>query len=125
SLALSVDENRLLAGDDAGNLTLWNLQPPATQTFAQPAPPEKSVPLAVLSPDRSLLAAAGRSGEQPAIVVTELATGNVLHTLLGHEAPPSALAFSSDSTRLVSGSPDGTARVWSLADAKFPELARF
>jgi WD40 repeat protein len=36
-------------------------------------------------------------------------------TLAGHEGPVTSLAYSPDGTRLVSGSGDGTARVWDLA----------
>ncbi len=72
--------------------------------------------------------AAGRvprpSGGRPAILIRDAQTGARLAELLGHEAAISSLAFSADQRRLVSGSADKTARVWDLADNKFPELMK-
>lgn len=79
----------------------------------------------VVSPDGTLLATTGVANERYAILVRDLATGQLLHTLLGHQNAIASLAFSTDSRRLVSGSADKTVRVWNLADAKFPEAATF
>jgi WD40 repeat protein/serine/threonine protein kinase len=40
------------------------------------------------------------------------------HTLLGHEAPVLAVAYSPDGRRLVTGSRDGTARLWDTTTGK-------
>jgi WD40 repeat protein len=79
----------------------------------------------VVSSDGKLLATTGVANDRPAILVRELATGKLLHTLLGHQDTIASLAFSADNRRLVSGSTDKTVRVWDLADAKFPEAATF
>ena len=79
----------------------------------------------VVSPDGKLLATTGVANDRPAILVRELANGQLLHTLLGHQGTIASLAFSTDNRRLVSGSADKTVRVWDLADAKFPEAATF
>ena len=58
-------------------------------------------------------------------MIRDLATGQVTHTLFGHESPITSLAFNADGGRLVSGSMDQSVRAWDLKDAKFAELARF
>ena len=77
----------------------------------------------VLSPDGKKIATAATAEGKPAILVSDFASGKVTQTLVGHEAPITALAFSADNNRLVSGSADKTARVWNLADGK--ELAKY
>jgi WD40 repeat protein len=62
---------------------------------------------------------------QPAIVVRDVASGQVTHTLAGHTGPVLALAFSPDGNRLASGSADRTARVWNLADANATPVPPF
>jgi WD40 repeat protein len=42
------------------------------------------------------------------------ATGSDLFSLLGHSKPVSSLAFNNDGTRAITGSYDGTARIWDL-----------
>ncbi len=123
SLAFQPNGKRLAAGTEDGKTTIWNLEAPQpTQLAAAVTPAEQ---LGVLSVDGKLLATAGQENGRSVIRVREMATGKVLHTLLGHEAAITALAFSADGTKIVSGSADKTARVWNLADEKFPEVARF
>ncbi|MCO6456356.1 MAG: WD40 repeat domain-containing protein, partial [Pirellulaceae bacterium] len=100
---------------------VWKL-PAAPTSLAGTALPVEAV---AFSADGTLVAAAGQSGGQPAIVLRDTATGTVKATLLGHQAAVTSLAWSADKTRLISGSADKTVRVWNLADPKFPELARF
>src|SRR5262249_56496317 len=45
------------------------------------------------------------------------ANGTALRTLKGHQGTITAVGFSSDGKRLVSGSADKTARVWDLENA--------
>ena len=44
----------------------------------------------------------------------DLNTGQLLHTFTGHSGRINALAFSSDSKRIASGSDDGTIKIWDL-----------
>ena len=107
-------------GED-GTLRIWNLPaaPVALESFAQ------QITHVVTSRDGKLLATSGLLNTRPAIVIRNLETGSHLTTLLGHAGPILAMQFSADGTKLATGSDDGTARVWDLTDAKFPELARF
>ncbi|QDU93690.1 WD40 repeat domain-containing protein [Lignipirellula cremea] len=128
SVAFSIDGAVLATGDGAGNVSLWNLSPSPQQAVQNPLPEPAVTPvarLATVSVDGKLLAYATTIQERPAIVVRDLASQQIVHTLLGHTAEIKALAFNADNTRLASGSTDGTARVWSLVDAKFPETATF
>ena len=43
------------------------------------------------------------------------ATASVVHSALHHDGPVAAVGFSDDGTRVVTGSADGTARVWDAA----------
>ena len=138
AISFRPDGKQLLAGMQNGNVTLWNLEStaaPAEVAAAgavipagqapQPAAPAEAPHLIKLSPDGKLMATTGVAGNRQAIIVRDFATGRTLRTLLGHEDEVVSLAFSRDSARVVSGSADGTARVWDLAEEKFSELARF
>jgi WD40 repeat protein len=122
SLTFRADGLRLVAGAADGRVTEWNLETaPASQLATQTQP----AMVAAVSPDGKLIATGDLSNGRPAIIVRDIATGATTATLLGHSGPLTSLAFSSDNTRLVSGSEDKTARVWDLRDAKFPEVVRF
>ena len=90
-----------------------------------PAPAGKRAQVIAVSPDSKLLASTSSTNGHAAILVRDIATGEILQTLLGHSAPVVSLAFSKDNRKIVSGSADMTARVWDLASPKFPEIARF
>lgn len=63
------------------------------------------------SPNGRLLAIAKPSGP---ILLVDSKTGAVIRTFLGHTAEAYDVRFSSDGSRLVSASADGTARIWSV-----------
>lgn len=151
SIALRGDGKQLAAGMSDGKVTVWNLETAPVRIFAgeraeakvttdnanemavaqgseakSDTAAETSIAnVAVVSRDGKLLATSGTSSGRPAIIVRDLTSGKILHTLLGHGDRITALAFSTDGTKLVSGSVDKTARVWSLSDAKFPEISQF
>ncbi|MFP6669567.1 MAG: WD40 repeat domain-containing protein, partial [Pirellulales bacterium] len=122
ALAFQPDGKHLAAGGADGKVTIWNLQAAESKQIVAETVPAN---VAVISPDGKLLATDGIDNDRAVIQVRDLATGNLLHSLMGHEAAVVSLAFSVDNTKIVSGSDDKTARVWNLADAETPEVARF
>ncbi|GJD86334.1 hypothetical protein HPGCJGGD_4240 [Methylobacterium haplocladii] len=76
--------------------------------------------LVAVSPDSTLIASAGPADSMSAVRLYDLATGQPVAELLGHRKPMGFLAgvtgltFSRDGSLLVSGSDDGTARIWDV-----------
>jgi WD40 repeat protein len=97
-----------------GKLAYWKLDTAAPKTLGEPL--EQPAAIVAVNADRRLIAFAGTAGGKPAVIVRELATGNLVKAIPGHEAKITALAFSPDSARVVTGSEDKSVRVWNLAD---------
>ncbi|MFP6762110.1 MAG: c-type cytochrome domain-containing protein, partial [Planctomycetaceae bacterium] len=149
AIALRRDGKELTTGMSDGEVTVWNLEVPARRSLAalpeepavavaetatEEAPGVTPPPLApngsaataaAVSPDGKLLAVSGTVEGRPAILVRDLATGELKTALTGHFDQINVLTFTADNRRLLSGSADQTARVWDLADAKFPEVISF
>jgi WD40 repeat protein len=155
AVALRADGKEITAGMADGEVTVWNLEAAAPRSLAalpgdnptpDPAVPvaattdpkaeETPTPLplslngtpanvAAVSPDGKLLAVSGTVENRPTILVRDLATGELKFSLPGHFDAITSLVFAADNRRLMSGSVDKTARVWDLADAKFPEVFSF
>ena len=51
-------------------------------------------------------------GIEGMVEVWDTATGQKVQTFKGHFGPVHTIAFSPDGTRLATGSPDGTLRLW-------------
>jgi WD40 repeat protein len=64
---------------------------------------------AILSPDGTMLAVDSTGSD---LAIISVRTGRVLTTLVGNTAPVTSWTFSADGALLVTGSKDGTARVW-------------
>lgn len=119
-VAFDASAERIASAGADGTLRLWHT-PTAPRTISADWGP---IGKCVLGPQGKLAALAGAQQERPAIFLVDLTAGEVVQTLLGHEGPIGALAFHHDGTKLVSGSADKTARVWNLADPKFPEVRK-
>jgi len=76
---------------------LWNIKLPAERHVA------------VWRPDGTQVAV---SGGGPELVLLDAQTGKIAQDLWGHSGAVLALAWASGGTKLLSGSADGTARVW-------------
>jgi WD40 repeat protein len=121
-IAKAAPDSPLLATTGAdGTLRIWNR--PGTATPLEPF--AQQITNLVTSRDGKLLATSGLLNGRTAVVIRDQETGSRVAMLLGHEGPVRAMQFSADGKKLATGSDDGTARVWDLADAKFPELAQF
>lgn len=121
SVAWKADGKQLVSGAENGSVTVWNLEMIPARSLDNNTGPAT---VSVVSPDGKLLATSGTSNERAAVIIRDLATGKITRTLLGHDAAVKSLSFSADSKKVVSGSEDKTARVWDLADARFPEISR-
>lgn len=119
--ALNADGTELIAGTPDGRVVAWHVTAASDQRLA----PQGDAParIAVTSRDGKLLATDTMIDGATAILVRDAASGEVRHTLSGHQAAIESLAFNIDATRLASAASDGTARVWNLADGT--ELAKF
>lgn len=122
SVASSADGKQLASGSAGGGIALWNLVPPAVIAFDGTA--GAAVTSIAISPSRKLAAIAGIVNGQHVVLVRNLENGSLQHTLAGHTAAVTAIAFSADSNRLVTGSVDKTVRVWNPANAQQPEQAK-
>jgi WD40 repeat protein len=116
SVALHPSGNQAASGAADGQIATWKLDVPAPRALG--AADEAAATVATVSRDGRWLATAGLAGGKPAILIRDVASGAVAKTLIGHEGQITALAFSADNNRLVSGSQDKTARVWNLADGQ-------
>lgn len=74
------------------------------------------------SPDGALVAAASDASFRPP--VWDVETGELRFKLEGHTEPPHMVAFSPGGTRLVTGSDDGTARIWDAASGEQQHVLR-
>jgi WD40 repeat protein len=74
---------------------------------------------AALSPDNRWLAVGGWMKGKDKIRLIDFRTGEIVRLLKGHENVVLGLAFSSDSSRLISGSADKTARIWDITTPPF------
>ncbi len=95
----------------------WNLKNRNIIGPTMAPPPEDGegndpIPLAVISPDRSLLAFGSSSGE---IRLVKGATGEFLGILKGHKGEILSLAFDAKSQTLASSSVDRTVQLWDIS----------
>ncbi|HWB10664.1 MAG TPA: c-type cytochrome domain-containing protein [Pirellulales bacterium] len=121
SVALHPGGNQAATGAADGQIATWKLDVPAPRALG--GADEAPATVAAVSRDGRWLATAGLVGGKPTILVRDVASGAVAKTLVGHEAQVTALAFSPDGNRVISGSQDKTARVWNLADGQ--QIAKF
>ncbi|QDU25790.1 Chromosome partition protein Smc [Anatilimnocola aggregata] len=116
SLKFSPD-NKLLASGGFRTVKLWR-KPEAAKALDL-AGLETAARSLATSVDGKWAAIGEENGK---VRIFEIATGKVAKTLEGHSAAATGVAFTADSTNLVTGSQDKTFRVWNIADQK--ELAK-
>lgn len=110
SVAISPDGNTLVSGSADKTIKIWNLRTGQLIRNLVGTTGELAVSAVAFSPDGQMFA----SDDSYNVKVWDMVTGELLRTLEGHKSPVTSIAFSSDSQTLVSGSLDGTAKLWYL-----------
>lgn len=96
----------IVSGSNDGIVRIWD-----AETFKLVGEPYKDGTVAIFSPDGKRIAI----GSYYTIKVLDAETGKpVLEDLQGNKMPVQSLAFSSDGKKIVSGSVDGTVRMWDV-----------
>lgn len=104
TLRFSPDGAQVTAVTDAGDLLVWSVAAPETPLLTG-----SGATTAVYSSNGQFLAVGRTSG---AIDVLNATDGTAITTLTGHLGAVRSLAFSPDNRLLLSGSDDGTVRLW-------------
>ena len=112
SLSFNPD-GTLLASGSYREVKLWR-RPKDVKALQISSAHTNSAKVVAVSPDGKWLAMAGADN---AIKLYGLPGGKEAKVLAGHEKPVTALRFSTNSSRLCSGSADKTIRLWNVGDA--------
>jgi WD40 repeat protein/serine/threonine protein kinase len=102
------DHRTLVTGGTTGHLAWWDL---ATGKLNKVRNTQTDGASLTLSPDGKWLAVADQIG---AVWLFDAVTGEPILALKGHQLFVLRMAFSSDSTRLLTGGADETVRLWDL-----------
>ena len=124
ALAASADGKHLASGLENGQATLWTMEPAKARGLGGEAA-LAGVTASAHHPSRRLVALAGSLDGRPVIRVVRLDGGTVAATLPGHDGGTTALAFSADGGRVVSGGADGIVRLADWSNAATPLIGRF
>jgi WD40 repeat protein len=115
SLAFTPDGQFLISGSRDKTVKLWDItEGRERNTFTNYA---AAVGGLRTSPDGKLLATAASAGQQR-ITIQEIPSGKELLQLRGHRDIIRDGAFSPDGRRLITGSADGTVRVWDVTPSQ-------
>jgi len=124
ALAAASDGKTLATGLENGQATLWRIGEDAPRG-APVATDVAAVTASAHHPARRLVALAGSLDGKPVIRVIRLEGGVIAATLPGHEGGTTALTFSADGGRVVSGGADGIVRLSDWTNAAASPIGRF
>ena len=132
SLAFSKDGKFLFGGHRDIGVTMWGLAPARViRTFELDviAGHVNTASVAVSRDGKTVIAglaerarSSGDIGAERAIRVWDVATGKLLHNLVGHELGVGFVSFSGDDRQIISASYDGTIRYWDRETGKLIAL---
>jgi WD40 repeat protein len=128
-LAFSPDGGQFLSASDDKTMILWDVE--SSEAVHRFVSPTDAISSAAFSPDGKLLAGGFGTYRYPAegeyldhnIHLWDAATGEEILQMVGHEGAVTALQFSPDGQKLLSGSIDETVRLWDVATGE--EVRRF
>jgi WD40 repeat protein len=111
AVAFAPDGARIATGDDAGVARIWDVvSKQVYQTF--PVHQGGVAAVAFSPPDGRVLMTGGEDGLAR---LCDVASGRAFATLEGHQAVVHAVAFAPNGRRAITGSYDGTMRLWTTA----------
>jgi WD40 repeat protein len=116
AVSLSAAGDRLLSGGSNGKLMLWDV---ASGRRKRSFAARGELHAAMLSADGTLAAAGTVDGD---ICVWQADRGRLVRRWRAHEGPVTALCFSRDGRRLLSGGADRAVRVWEIASGSMRTL---
>ncbi len=116
AVSLTPDETQALSAGRDGVVIRWDLSTgQEVNRYVRAQRSTSGLFALAVSSDGTRIAA---GGDDQVITVWDAASGDVRHTLSGHERSVRALAFSPDGTRLVSGSTNGDIFLWDVASGQ-------
>lgn len=120
SVAMSPDTKVVVAGAEDGSLFVW-IREKQKYVVRKHGPAIHAV---AVSPDGRWIASGGIDEKQGFDIRIWSTEGKALRRLPGHKAPVLSLAFSADSSEILSAAADDTARLWSFTDPERSGILR-
>jgi len=116
AVSLTPDETQAVSAGRDGAVIRWDLTTlQVVKRYARLQRSTSGLFALAVSPDGTRIAS---GGDDQLITVWDAESGDVLHTLSGHERSVRALAFSPDGTLLVSGSTNGDIFLWDVVSGE-------
>ena len=113
SIAISADGQTLASGSNDGNIQLWNLRAEEPQSESLTKENRGGIASLAISPNGNILVSGGWGSSD--IDIWEISTGKLrLSIENAHLYNIKSLSISPDEQTLVSGSGDGTIKLWNL-----------
>jgi WD40 repeat protein len=113
-VAVFSSDGRYIFAATTNGVEVWESE---TGTFAGGIhDPDDDIATVAFSPTAYLAVTAGRRGES--MTLRDMTTGKELRRLTGHSSEVTSVAFSPDGRLLLSGSGDGTARIWDTGNGR-------